>query len=274
MTKNTAKTTAKNTTKGSSYIRKKPIQELANKDAWQKRPVPPLPQAVAAEEVTHLLALVNGAELVAANRSWHFRARQLLPAAKHREQKREQKRDSVPFQGRWSLLLSLGGVECLCRAELPSGVRAELEALSEPWRLEELPASVVAGLLSLALSPVLQELLLVPCRVLEHSIGVEEKVCAKHELAFLVEVLPVAPTSSDENEGAEEGEEELGTSWHLQIFLARRDLAAVGRALRVRRWSRHYPPNLHTTWQLEGGSTGLSLEEFRALREGDVLLLS
>ena len=243
---------------------------VADGRAWQKLSSPPLARALAAEEVSRLLALLNGAEVVAAGRSWRCRARQLFSAT--------QAQEPVPPQGRWSLLLSLGGRPCLCRTELPSAFRETLEAMSEPCRLEELPASVALGLLSLALSPLLQELFVAPCRLVEHGVGVGKKVCAKEEVALDITLLPVAQRKKKEKEETGEAEEgEISrdpAAMRLQVFLAASDLEAVSHALRVARRRRRYPPNLHTTWQLDGGGTSLSLEEFRALKEGDVLLLA
>ena len=255
---------------------------VANGRAWQQHQPPSLPQAVAAAEVSRLLALANGAEVTIAGRSWRCRAQQLLPAAQSTAKNTTNSSvksvansdERTHAQYRWSLLLSLGGVSCLCRTELPSSVRAELETMSEPYRLEELPASVALGLLSLALSPVLQELFLVECRLVEHNLvgrglGVEKKTCAKDEVAFRIEATPVT------QEGAEDPS---CAPVFLQVFLAASDLEAFGRAfgraLRVKRLRRRYPPNLYTTWKLDGGATSISVEEFRALREGDVLLLS
>ncbi len=248
--------------------------------AWQKRASAPLATPLAAEEVSRLLALLNGAEVTAAGGAWRCHAQQLLARDEDKDENKDENKDEakdekgVPAQGRWSLLFSLGGLPCLCRLELPSGFREKLEVMSKPWRLEELPASVALGLLSLALSSLLREIFTVPCRLVEHELiehglikqgrGVE-KVCSPQEVAFSVEVLPVT------QEGMRDP---LRVPLRLRCFLAARDLEAVGRVLRVRRFWRKYPPNLHTTWRLEAGGTSLGLEEFRALQEGDVLLLS
>ena len=247
---------------------------------WQARRLPPLARANAAEEVSHLLALLNGAELELATTggAWRCRARQIFfpeknatknvakNIAKNTNETLANIGERVPSQGRWSLLLSLGDTPCLCRLDLPANLRASLETMSAPYKLEELPSSVALGLLSLALSPLLREIFLGAHRLVEHGIGVEKKLCSKEEVAFLIEALPIKQGGTDE--GAEED------SLQLQVFLATRDLAAFARSLRIARQSRSYPPNLHTTWQLDGGETSLSLEEFRALKEGDVLLLS
>ena len=247
---------------------------------WQARSLPPLARANAAEEVSRLLALLNGAELELATTggAWRCRARQIFfpeknatkNVAKNTNETLANIGERVPSQGRWSLLLSLGDTPCLCRLDLPANLRAALETMSAPYKLEELPSSVALGLLSLALSPLLREIFLVPCRLVEHGVGVEKKTCAGKEVAFLIEALPI------KQEGTDEGTDEDArhASLQLQVFLATRDLAAFARSLRIARQSRSYPPNLHTTWQLDGGETSLSLEEFRALKEGDVLLLS
>ncbi len=256
-----ANTAATNKVATNTVSVNKEASVVADGRAWQKRSSPPLARALAAEEVSRLLALLNGAEVVAAGRSWRCRARQIFSAT--------QAQEPVPPQGRWSLLLSLGGRPCLCRTELPSAFRETLEVMSEPCRLEELPASVALGLLSLALSPVLQELFVTPCRLVEHGVGVGKKVCAKEEVALSITLSPVAQREEEEEEVSRDP-----VAMRLQVFVAASDLEAVSHALRVARRRRSYPPNLHTTWQLDGGGTSLSLEEFRALKEGDVLLLS
>ncbi len=226
---------------------------VADGRAWQKRPLPPFAMAVAAEEVSRLLVLLNGAEVTAEGMTWRCRARQILSTPN---------REELAFvQGRWSLLFSLGGVLCLCRLELPPSVREKLESMSAPYRLEELPRSVVLGLLSLALSDLLREIFLVPCRLVEHEIVAARKVCGKEEVALELEIFPNA-----------RGEGEA--SYSLQIFLAARDLGIVGRGLRVGGFRREYPFGLLTDWRMEAEGTSVSVEEFRALREGDVLLLS
>ena len=244
---------------------------------WQPRRLPPLARANAAEEVSRLLALLNGAELELATTTggaWRCRARQIFfpekkatkNVSKHTNETLANIGERVPSQGRWSLLLSLGDTPCLCRLDLPANLRASLETMSAPYKLEELPSSVVLGLLSLALSPLLREIFFGAHRLVEHGIGVEKKLCTKEEVAFLIEALPIKQEGTEEDAGH--------ASLQLQVFLATRDLAAFARSLRITRQSRSYPPNLHTTWQLDGGETSLSLEEFRALKEGDVLLLS
>ena len=227
---------------------------VADGRAWQKRPLPPFAVAVAAEEVSRLLVLLNGAEVTAEGMTWRCRARQILSTPNEEER--------ALVQGRWSLLFSLGGVLCLCRLELPPSVREKLESMSAPYRLEELPRSVVLGLLSLALSDLLREIFLVPCRLVEHEIVAARKVCGKDEVALELEIFPNARGEKEE------------ASYSLQIFLAARDLGIVGRGLRVGGFRREYPSGLCTDWRMEAGGTSVSVEEFRALREGDVLLLS
>ena len=229
---------------------------VADGRAWQKRTLPPFAMAVAAEEVSRLLVLLNGAEVTAEGMTWRCRARQILSTPNEEER--------AFVQGRWSLLFSLGGVLCLCRLELPTSVREKLESMSAPYRLEELPRSVVLGLLSLALSDLLREIFLVPCRLVEHEIVAARKVCDREEVALELEIFPNA-------RGEEEASRELVC---LQIFLAARDLGIVGRGLRVGGFRREYPSGLCTDWRMEAGGTSVSVEEFRALREGDVLLLS
>ena len=236
--------------------------------AWQKLPLPKFSSAPAAAEVSRLLALLNGAEVVAAGRVWRCRARQLFSVAKDQE--------DVPAAG-WWLLFSLGGTPLLCRTELPSGFRGGLESMSKPYRLEELPASVALGLLSLALSPLLQELFAAKCRLVEHNIGGAKKAAVKEEIVLRIDALPV--TQKDKNESSEESleessEESLLEPVRLHCHLAASALDVVVRSLRVKQRTRSYPPNLYTTWQCDVGETSLSVEEFRALKEGDVLLLS
>ena len=237
---------------------------VADGRAWQKLPLPRFSTAIAAAEVSRLLVLLNGAEVGAAGKTWRCRARQILSMSKSNN-----KEERALVQGSWSLLFSLGGILCLCRLELPSSVREKMESMSAPCRLEELPSSVVLGLLSLALSDLLQEIFLVPCRLVEHDIAAARKVCGKEEVALELEVFPKA-----QGEVEEASHDLIHSVMHLQIFLAASDLGAMAGVLRVGGWRREYPLRLHVDWRMEAGGTSVSVEEFRALREGDVLLLS
>ncbi len=164
------------------------------------------------------------------------------------------------------LKININGANCLLEAFLPLVLRETIEKMTEPFQLEELPLSVALGALSLKLQPFLNQLLLAPAGIISYNFDTKKSsVKQKTNLCIKVEALPI------DNEGAKDNSRE---AFNFQIYLSHHDAKPLRSALRQIRKTRQYPPNLHATWNFYAEETTISIQEFRALEQGDVLILN
>lgn len=169
------------------------------------------------------------------------------------------------------LKININGANCSLEAEIPLALRESIEKMIKPFQLEELPLPVALGVMSLKLQPFLNQLLLAPANIINYNFDTkkssvkQKNLKQETNLCIKVEALPI------DSEGAKDNSRE---AFNFQIYLSHHDAKPLRSALRQIRKTRQYPPNLHATWNFYAEETTISIQEFRALEQGDVLILN